>query len=124
MKKIIATLALAAAVATPIAVTGAANAATGPQRQALGDARDYLSMGDGFSREGLIEQVMYDGFSRKNATYGVDHTGANWYKQAVLSARGYLSFDHFSCSGLIGQLQYDKYTHAQASYGAHHTRAC
>jgi hypothetical protein len=129
MRKIIIALVAMFAVATPVAVAGSASATTGPQRQAIGSAHNYLSFMN-FSKQGLIDQLdspFGDGYSKAVATYAVNHIRVNWYKQAVGSARNYLSFMHFSCAGLIDQLDSrfgDKYTHSQAVYGAHHTRAC
>ena len=37
-------------------------------------AADYLEY-TSFSREGLIDQLMYDGFTREQAEYGVSTTG-------------------------------------------------
>jgi len=70
-----------------------------------------------FSKSGLVEQLQYEGFSRGAASCGASHAGANWYAQAVKSAREYLRTMPFSRSGLIEQLEYEGYTHAQAAYG-------
>jgi hypothetical protein len=91
-------------------------AMTASQEQAVGTAGDYLE-GQSFSRKGLIEQLQYEGFSAKDATYGVDHVKVNWNTQAVGVAKGYLDGQHFSRSGLIEQLEYEGFTHAQAVYG-------
>ncbi|WP_198679865.1 Ltp family lipoprotein [Idiomarina fontislapidosi] len=51
----------------------------------------------------------------------------DWNKQAVKSAKHYLSMQGFSCKGLIGQLSSsygDKYTQIQATYGANQAGAC
>jgi len=96
--------------------TGSAGAATKGDREALADARDYLST-QPFSLQGLIAQVKFDGFSTVEATYGASHSGANWNKEGLLGAKQYLSTQAFSRSGLIKQLEFDKYTVGQASYG-------
>ncbi|MFN2527032.1 MAG: Ltp family lipoprotein [Actinomycetota bacterium] len=49
----------------------AASDLTSGQENALGTAEDYLSM-SGFSRSALIEQLVYDGYTRKQAEYGAD----------------------------------------------------
>jgi ABC-type transport system substrate-binding protein len=96
------------------------------QEQARLSAMDYLSMGSGFSRAGLIEQLSSsagEGFKKADATFAVDHITVNWNKQAVLSAKGYLSMGGFSRSSLIEQLtsQYgEQFTLAQATYAANH----
>ena len=85
-------------------------------QHAVKSAQSYLDF-IAFSRSDLIGQLVYDGFTSAQATYGVDHVGANWNAQAVLSAQSYLDFMAFSRSDLIGQLVYDGFTTAQATYG-------
>jgi hypothetical protein len=89
---------------------------TASQEQAVGTAEDYLQ-GQSFSRKGLIEQLVYEGFSAKDATFGVDHVKVSWNEQAVGAAKDYLNGQHFSRSGLIEQLEYEGFTHKQAVYG-------
>ena len=111
------------------AVIEEANSLTGPQRNAVRSARNYLSM-TGFSRDGLIEQLSSDygdGYSVADATVAVDSLNADWNANAVKSAEKYLSMTGFSCSGLIEQLSSsygDKYTQAQAAHGAQQAGAC
>jgi hypothetical protein len=90
---------------------------TKAQEQAIGTAEDYLDGGQHFSRKGLIDQLKFEGFSRKLATFAVNHIKVNWNKQAAGAAEDYLDHQHFSRSGLIDQLEYEGYTHAQAVYG-------
>ena len=70
-----------------------------------------------FSRTGLIDQLEYEGFSTKIATYGVDKQRANWKTQAAKMAKQYLKTMPFSRQGLIDQLEYEGFTTAQAKYG-------
>lgn len=84
--------------------------------QALRMAKEYLDC-MAFSKSGLIEQLEYEGFSHKEATYAVEHCGANWKKQAVKMAKEYLDCMAFSKSGLIEQLEYEGFTHEEAVYG-------
>jgi hypothetical protein len=73
-------------------------------------------MGNGFSREGLIQQLSSsygEGFSLDDATYGVDATNTDWNAQACLSAKGYLKMEPFSHAGLVEQLS--------SAYGAQFT---
>lgn len=100
----------------PTTAKPAEPAMTASQEQAVGTAEDYLN-GQSFSRKGLIEQLGYEGFSVKDATYGVDHVTVNWSMQAVGVAKNYLNGQHFSRSGLIEQLEYEGFTHKQAVYG-------
>jgi pyruvate/2-oxoglutarate dehydrogenase complex dihydrolipoamide acyltransferase (E2) component len=93
------------------------------EQQALESAQSYLAMGTGFSRLGLIRQLDSpdgEGFSKADATWGVDHAGADWNAQAVETAKGYMQMGGFSRASLIGQLTSDseQFTYAQAEYAA------
>ena len=102
---------------------------TGPQKNAVRSAKQYLSI-QGFSRHGLIEQLSSDagdGYSVADATKAVDSLNVDWNQQAVRSAQQYLTIMGFSCKGLIEQLSSsagDKYTVSQATYGARGAGAC
>ena len=93
------------------------------RKNAVRSARSYLDL-SGFSRAGLIQQLTSkagEGFSRADATYAVDHVGADWNAEAVESAKAYLAMSGFSRSGLITQLTSksgDRYTKAQAEHAA------
>lgn len=92
---------------------------TASQQQALSSAQGYVSDGQGFSRQGLIDQLTFEKFSVADATYAANNSGANWYDQAVTSAKGYMSDGQgFSRGSLIDQLTFEKFTYAQASYAA------
>jgi len=102
---------------------------SGPRGNAVRSAKQYLSV-QGFSRNGLIEQLSSDygdGYNRADATAAVDSLKMDWSKQAARSAQQYLSIQGFSCKGLIEQLSSnagDKYTIEQATYGARQAGAC
>lgn len=106
-----------------------ADSLTGPQKNAVRSAKQYLSM-QGFSKDGLIEQLSADGgdgYTVADATAAVNTLSINWNTQAVRSAKNYLSMQGFSCKGLIEQLSSgggDGYTVSQATYGATHADAC
>lgn len=85
-------------------------------RNALQSAKDYLDAIP-FSRKGLIEQLEYEGYSRSEAVYAVEHCGADWNKQACDMAKDYLEVMSFSRSSLIEQLEFEGFTHSQAVYG-------
>jgi hypothetical protein len=91
---------------------------TAAQANARESAAQYLDM-TGFSRDGLIQQlVVGEGFSKADATYGVDAQHANWNEQAALAAKQYLDMTSFSHDGLVQQLVVgDGYTHEQAEFG-------
>ena len=86
------------------------------QKQASLMAKEYLDY-SAFSRSGLIKQLEYEGFSKEDATYGVDTSNVDWMEQASLMAKEYLEYSAFSRSGLISQLQYEGFTIEQATYG-------
>lgn len=74
-------------------------ALTVAQRQALIAAKGYVSMGSGFSHQGLIDQLSSaygNGFSVADATTAVDSLAVDYNAQAVLAAKGYLSLGGFS----------------------------
>lgn len=84
---------------------------------AMLSAISYINTNIGFSRQGLIEQLEYEGYSNSEATYGADNCGADWYAQAVVSASNYISVMPFSRQGLIDQLESEGFTYDQAVYG-------
>ncbi len=93
-----------------------APAETAGQENARESAQDYLDF-SAFSKKGLIDQLKYEGYSTKDATYAVEAVSPNWNKQAAQSAKDYLDYSSFSRTGLIEQLEYEGYTEQQAVYG-------
>ena len=79
-------------------------------------AESYLDL-SAFSRSGLIKQLKFEGYSEKDATYGVDAQRADWNKQAAASAQSYLDMSSFSRQGLIDQLKFEGFTEEQAVFG-------
>jgi hypothetical protein len=86
------------------------------QKNAVKMAKDYLNAMP-FSRQGLIRQLEYEGFSNADATYGVDYSGANWMIQAEKMAQSYLKAMPFSWQGLINQLLYEGFSNEEAVHG-------
>nr|WP_269137187.1 Ltp family lipoprotein [Psychrobacter sp. Ps1] len=99
-----------AAQATPSNPTNITNA----QKNAVRTAHSYLES-SGFSRDGLIEQLEYDGYTGSDATIAVDSLDMNWIKQAKKTAKSYLQDSGFTRNGLIEQLEYDGYTSSDAT---------
>lgn len=89
---------------------------TAAQENARESAENYLDTSP-FSRSGLIKQLKFEGYSKKDAAYGVDAQNADWKKQAAASAENYLDMSSFSRSGLIEQLMFEGFTREQAEYG-------
>ncbi|WP_313044884.1 Ltp family lipoprotein [Brevundimonas sp.] len=118
-----------AAANAPAAAAASEPKLTGPQKNAVRSARQYLSM-TGFSRDGLIAQLSSefgDGYQVADATAAVDSLDVDWNENAARSARQYLNMTGFSCNGLVEQLSSDagdKYTQSQARYGAQAAGAC
>jgi len=86
------------------------------QQQAVDKGQAYLDMG-GFSRKSLIGQLVYEGFTKSEATFAVDYIDPNWNTQATQKAKAYLEMGGFSRAGLIDQLLYEGFTKAQAKHG-------
>jgi hypothetical protein len=107
----------------------AAQDLTGPQKNAVRSAQNYLGFA-GFSRDGLIDQLSSpygDGYDVADATAAVDSLDVDWNAEAVEAANQYLEMTGFSCSGLIEQLSSDygnKFTTGQATYAAKQAGAC
>ena len=86
------------------------------QDNAVRKALNYLDS-SAFSRESLIEQLEYEGFTKSDATFGVDYINVDWMEQAALKAQDYLDTSPFSRQGLIDQLLYEGFTQEQAAFG-------
>ena len=86
------------------------------QQQAIGKGEDYLDFAS-FSRQGLIDQLVFEGFSTEDATFAVDHIAPDWNAQAAQKAQDYLDMSSFSRQGLIDQLVFEGFTQAEAEYG-------
>lgn len=102
-------------VAVPDSSEAFSNETTG-EKNARGSAESYLSF-SAFSRTGLIDQLLYEGFSQEEADYAVDILGIDWSEQAAKSAESYLRFSPFSRSGLVNQLVYEAFSATEAEYG-------
>jgi hypothetical protein len=123
---IVATAAVAAVGLAPVATAdgdltnryGLRDYALSPmsQQNAVRKAQDYLDYA-AFSREGLINQLEFDGFSTSDAIFAVDSITVDWNEQAVKKAMDYLEYTAFSREGLIDQLEFDGFTPAQAAHG-------
>ncbi len=92
------------------------NTMTTGQKNALRSAKSYLNY-TAFSREVLIKQLEYEGYSTEDATFAVDNCGADWMEQALIKAKDYLDFSAFSYSSLVDQLEFEGFTTEEATYG-------
>lgn len=87
--------------------------------QAARKAQAYLKY-MAFSRSGLIEQLVYEGFSRSVATRAVDQLHVDWNRQAERKGREYLKTFPMSQAELLEQLRYEGFTEAQVAYARRH----
>ena len=85
--------------------------------QAADLADRYLEVSS-FSRQGLVDQLVFEGFPVEVAVSAVDSTGTDWYEQAALTAVRYLEVSSFSRQGLVDQLVFEGFTSAEAEFGA------
>jgi hypothetical protein len=77
----------------------------------------YLNS-SGYSRSGLIKQLLYEGFSNDDAIYAVDAQKTDWRVNAVRKATSYLRSSGYSRSGLIKQLLYEGFSLADSEFAA------
>ena len=94
--------------------------------QALLAANNYLEMEHGYSYKGLFKQLSQsygEAFAEEEAAYALNNCGADWNKQAVLSAKSYLKISSYSRDRLVEQLEFEEFTHEQAVYGVDHCGA-
>ncbi|WP_336644943.1 Ltp family lipoprotein [Microbacterium sp. USHLN186] len=85
------------------------------QQNAIDKAQNYLSFA-GFSREGLIAQLEFEGFSAEAAAFGADNAGADWNAEAAEKAKSYMDMTSFSRQGLYDQLAFEKFTPEQIEF--------
>ena len=86
------------------------------EKNALSKAKSYLKV-MAFSKDGLYDQLLFEGFTEEQAAYGVNNCGADWNEQAYEKAKSYLKTMSFSRQGLIDQLLFEGFTEEQAIYG-------
>ncbi|WP_313356497.1 Ltp family lipoprotein [Microbacterium sp.] len=85
------------------------------QKNAIDKAQNYLRFA-GFSREGLVAQLEFEGFSTEAAAFGADNAGADWNAEAAEKAKSYMDMTSFSRQGLYDQLAFEKFTPEQIEF--------
>ena len=70
----------------------------------------------GFSKSGLIKQLVFEGFSSEVAENAVNSLAVDWGEQAVRKSNDYLNLTSFSKSGLTEQLKFEEFTSDEANY--------
>ena len=93
------------------------DALTANQKAAFGKAESYLQL-KGFSKAGLVDQLVFEGFAAEDAQPAVDILDVDWNAEAAKSAASYVSLTDFSYQGLVDQLIFEKYTPEEAAFGA------
>lgn len=86
------------------------------QEQAVQSAESYLSMG-GFSRKKLVDQLVFESFSKADAEFAVVYINPDWNAQAAQAAQSYVDMGGFSRQKLIDQLVFEGFSQAEAEYG-------
>lgn len=89
--------------------------ATREEHNALSKAEDYLKF-TAFSKSGLQDQLIFEGFPDETARFAVEHIKVDWNEQALKKAIQYLDFSSFSNQGLYDQLIYEGFTPDQAQH--------
>lgn len=80
---------------------------------AVKTAEDYLKY-SAFSRDGLVDQLVYEGFSQSDAEQAVDSLDVDWSEQCAQAAQDYLDLGGISESGLIDVLEYNGFSSKDA----------
>lgn len=96
----------------PVNSSGSYDAGT----EALTLAFQYLESSP-FSKDMLVKQLEYEGFSTEDAVWAVDLCGADWDAEAVRMAEFYLDGGDIPRDELITYLENDGFPHDQAVYG-------
>ena len=92
-------------------------AATENQQKALDKANEYIDT-LALSRDGLVKQLEYDGYSADVATYAADNCSANWNKEAKEMAEEYMDSTTYTYKAMVQQLEDEGFTRDQAKFGA------
>jgi len=75
------------------------------------------------SRDGLISELEFRGYTSEQAETAADAIGADWNAEATEAAQGYVDSTAFSEQLLITQVTYDGFTPDEARYGVAHVEA-
>lgn len=82
---------------------------------ALNNAYDYLNY-TSFSKQGLYDQLIFEGYPENAAQYAVDNVNTDWKENALEAAKGYLDYTSFSKLGLYEQLIFEGHPESDAQY--------
>jgi hypothetical protein len=101
--------------ASPSSTSSNTGSETASQINASKSAASYLRYSS-FSRDSLIKQLVFEGFSNSDAVYAVDKQNANWKDQAVKKAASYLKSSAFSRDSLIKQLVFEGFSNSDSTF--------
>lgn len=71
-----------------------------------------------YSRKGLVEQLVFDGFSPDQAEFGVAHCRTSWSAQALRKANTLMLSENLAKPDLMVSLLYEGFTMEEAEYGS------
>lgn len=86
------------------------------EKNAKEKAESYLKIMD-FSKEGLKEQLEFEGFTLEEIEYAVNNCKVDWFEEAAGKADTYLDTMSFSRESLYNQLEFEGFTHEEIEYG-------
>ena len=90
------------------------------QQAAFAKAEQYLQL-KGFSKAGLVDQLVFENFAAEDAQAAVDILDVDWNNEAVRTAAAYVAITSFSYQGLVDQLIFEKFSPEEAAIGASST---
>lgn len=86
-------------------------------QNSLTKAEQYINY-TAFSKEGLRDQLRYEGFTEGQIDYALSTLAVNYNDQAAKKALQYQNSNlNLSKQGIYDQLRYEKFTPEQAQYG-------
>ena len=88
---------------------------TKAQENCKRSAVEYLEIA-AFSKQGLIEQLVFEGYSEADATSVVNNLNVDWSSQAYYCAVEYDNLFPMSRQEMIEQLSYEGFTNEEAIY--------
>lgn len=87
------------------------------QNNAYETAMEYAYDGSGMSKQGVYEQLLYEGFSEKDSKKAVEKlTGVDWKGNAFEAALNYQTDQYMSKKAIKEQLLFEGFTIEEAEY--------
>jgi hypothetical protein len=89
---------------------------TAGQSNALDAAQNYIDILP-LSKEGLADQLKFEGYVAKDVTFAVANVDADWFDEAEEAALAYQDAMPMSRTALIDQLEFEGFTAREAAHG-------